>query len=73
MPGVRRFAKAIDSDDEEILAALMGLEVVVAIAAIGDEEHLTILAALLTMIIEEDKRRIVGYMLGAARASRGRR
>jgi hypothetical protein len=45
----------------------MGLEVVVAIAAreaIGDEEHLTILVALLAMIVEEDKPRIGGSAPG---------
>jgi hypothetical protein len=63
MPGIRWFAKTIDSNDEDVLAALMDEDVIVAIAAreaVGDEKHLTILTALLTMIVEEDKPSIGG-------------
>ena len=50
------FAKAMDSDDEEVMAALMDEKVAVTnAAATGDDEHLSILLALMSMIIEEDK------------------
>jgi hypothetical protein len=61
--GVWWFEKAMDSDDEEALAALMDEEVTVATTvrdAIGDKEQLPILVALLAMIADEDKTRIGG-------------
>jgi hypothetical protein len=47
----------MDSDDEEVLAPAVR-------EAVGDEEHLAMLVALLTMIVKEDKPRISGSTLG---------
>jgi hypothetical protein len=46
----------MDSNDEEVMAAMMDEEIAAINAtATGDDEHLSILVALLTMILEEDK------------------
>ena len=57
----------MNSDEEEVIAALMDEEVTIAATtrdAIGEGEHLLILVALLAMIVEEDRSRIGGSALG---------
>jgi hypothetical protein len=57
----------MDSDEEEVIAALMDEEVVVTATAredVGDEEHLSIFVAFLAIIIEEDKPRLGGFVSG---------
>jgi hypothetical protein len=57
----------MDSNDEDIMAALMDEELAVAAAtrdAAGDNEHLAILVSLLDMIAEEDKPVIGGSAPG---------
>jgi hypothetical protein len=55
----------MDSDDEEVMAAMMDEEIAAINAAVaGDDEHLSILIALLTMILEEDKPGCSGSALG---------
>ncbi|KAK1603187.1 hypothetical protein QYE76_016557 [Lolium multiflorum] len=57
----------MDSDDEDIMAALMDEELAVAAAArdaAGDDEHLAILVSHLAMIAEEDKPVIGGSAPG---------
>jgi hypothetical protein len=48
----------MDFEDEEVIVALMDEE------AVGDEVHLSILVALLTMISEEDKPSLGGFAPG---------
>ncbi|KAK1616363.1 hypothetical protein QYE76_021880 [Lolium multiflorum] len=65
MQGVRRFAKAMHSDDEEAMASLMDEEVATtARDVVGNEEIQSILVTLLAMISEEDKPIIGGSALG---------
>jgi hypothetical protein len=57
----------MDSDNEEAMVALMDEEITIAAATrdvVGDEEHLSILVALLAMFAEEDKPIIGGSTLG---------
>jgi hypothetical protein len=57
----------MDSDEEDVMAALMDEELAIAAAtrdAAGDDEHLAIPISLLAMIVEEDKRTIGGSALG---------
>ena len=55
----------MDSDDEEVMAALMDEEITaIDAAAIGDNEHLSILVSLISMIIEEDRPVHGGLALG---------
>jgi hypothetical protein len=57
MGGVRRFANAMDSDDEQVLAFLMDEEEAVDADATddsgGEDDHTMILSALLALIIED--------------------
>jgi hypothetical protein len=57
----------MDSDDEEAMTILMDEEIAIATAArdaVGDEEHLSILIALLALILEEEKMIIGGSAPG---------
>jgi hypothetical protein len=65
MRGVLRFAKVMDSNDEEAMASLMDEKVATtARDVVGDEEILSILVTLLAMIYKEDKPIIDGSASG---------